>query len=168
MSYFKIDLPGAPQSAHRLLCGCFTSSSKIFLFRSWFAISTQSRRLLLHDRARHGHWSWCYHRFNPRWAWREKRGTFLLFGVRNEWPPNFTQTAPSAQPADTTVHWRAPNPTASPTQVMISFIVLKIKMAVKCASFNVFWTIIINLSLPLLYFKTASKIHLNTPTTWKG
>lgn len=42
-------LPGAPQSAQRLLSGCFTSSSKIFLFRSQFDISAPSQGLLSHD-----------------------------------------------------------------------------------------------------------------------
>lgn len=93
-SYSKLDLPGAPQSAHRLLCGCFTSSSRIFLLRSWFAISTQSRRLLSHDRVRRRHWAWCYHRLK-----RDKTGTFLLFGARNELPPNFRhrQQAPRSR-----------------------------------------------------------------------
>lgn len=69
--YSKLVLPAAPQSAHRLLCGCFTSSSKIFLFRSWFAISTENRRPLSLDGPRRQHWAWCCDRLNPG---RDKTG----------------------------------------------------------------------------------------------
>lgn len=69
--YSMLDLPAAPQSAHRLLCGCFTSSSKIFLFRSWFAISTENRRPLSHDGPRRQPWAWCCNRLNPG---RDKTG----------------------------------------------------------------------------------------------
>lgn len=49
-SYSKLDLPGAPQSAHWLLDGRCTSSMMILVFLS-FAIFTQSRRLFSPDRA---------------------------------------------------------------------------------------------------------------------
>jgi len=53
-------LPGAPQSAHRLLSGCFISSSKIFLFRSRFAILLQSRGLFSYDiESRGRNQTWC-------------------------------------------------------------------------------------------------------------
>lgn len=101
-------LPGAPQSAQRLLSGCFTSSSKIFLFRSRFDISARSRGLLSHDTESRRRYRTCWsHGFVQFEMKAHQTGTSLLCNVRNtDWQVTLGLTL-HAQVC--TVHWQRRN-----------------------------------------------------------
>lgn len=148
--YSRLDLPAAPQSAHRLLCGCFTSSSKIFLFHSWVAISTESRRPLSQDGPRRRHWAWCCNRLNPG---RDETGTM----EEGDFPPRRQKQVPAQIYAQLRSRARSVLRPVSRRVPNMRVLIYQVDILFQSTFF---------FPPPFVSFKIASKIHLTTRIAW--